>query len=428
MTLFTYKTRPEDFVVTELLHEKPGGEWDFHYILFEKKGITTFMILDLMVKEFGCNRNMIGIAWLKDKHAITRQWITISRRDMIKTFGGINTVLGWLRKKWKVIDATYGETMLKLGNNAGNHFDIVLRGTKSFTEDEKKKITVIFMDLGKKGAPNYFGEQRFGFGGTNWKIGFQLLSWQIRKIDGDKNTLAEKRFKIQAFASYVFNVYLEERAKRGQLYTKLEGDIDDKKLQIVSGPVPWDDLTHATWEAGKLEQEIFKRVGLTPELLARFKPYGLYGIRRPLLMFLQNLSVTRRGDNLALSFDLASGNYATIIIDYVETLLAGDAAKPDKVGGSQYEHTLARQEKDISTQKKFLPTGEKKKYVSKNPYDKNKVFVETKTVTGEKTVVKPKRDKIAINPYTKQKQRVAKAPKVSKHRKGNKPVSKPAAV
>jgi tRNA pseudouridine13 synthase len=129
-----------------------------------------------------------------------------------------------------VIDATYSETMLKLGNNAGNHFDIVLRGTKIFTEDEKKKITAIFIDLGKKGAPNYFGEQRFGFGGTNWKIGFQLLSGQIRKIDGDQNTLAEKRFKIQAFASYVFNVYLEERTNRNQLYTRLEGDVDDKKL------------------------------------------------------------------------------------------------------------------------------------------------------------------------------------------------------
>ena len=62
MTLFSYKTRPEDFVVTEILREKPQGSGDFHYILFEKKGMTTFMIIDLLIKDFGCNKNMIGIA------------------------------------------------------------------------------------------------------------------------------------------------------------------------------------------------------------------------------------------------------------------------------------------------------------------------------------------------------------------------------
>lgn len=62
--------------------------------------------------------------------------------------------------------------------------------------------------------PNYFGEQRFGHGGTNRKIGHELLAGTVRNIKGDKNTLAEKRFKVQAYASYVFNTYLEEREKK----------------------------------------------------------------------------------------------------------------------------------------------------------------------------------------------------------------------
>ena len=101
---------------------------------------------------------------MKDKHAITRQWITISRRDMIKVFGGINTVLEWLRKKGKVVDATYGETMLKLGSNAGNHFDLILRPNRDFTSDEKKQVIKAFQECEAKGVPNYFGEQRFGYG------------------------------------------------------------------------------------------------------------------------------------------------------------------------------------------------------------------------------------------------------------------------
>ncbi|MEI7477023.1 MAG: tRNA pseudouridine(13) synthase TruD [bacterium] len=133
-------------------------------MLLEKKGLTTFLLIDLMINAFGLNRNMIGIAGLKDKHAITRQWISISRRDVVKYCGGINTLLDWLRRKGKIIKATYHTHLLKLGDNAGNHFDITLIPEKGITPEQKQTVDYCLKEIAAKGIPNYFGEQRFGFG------------------------------------------------------------------------------------------------------------------------------------------------------------------------------------------------------------------------------------------------------------------------
>lgn len=166
-----------------------------------------------MVKEFRLNRNMVGIAGLKDKNAITRQWLSISKKDVIKSCGGINTLLAWLRTKGKVITATYGDHMLKVGENKGNHFDIVLVPNadsvdkKSATKNKKpvrqtdaqrlfshwdrnnpetivfkEYVTSILATIEKRGLPNYFGEQRFGRFGGNRQVGFDLLSGTIRNI------------------------------------------------------------------------------------------------------------------------------------------------------------------------------------------------------------------------------------------------------
>ncbi len=322
MTFFQTKTRPEDFVVTEILDEEPSGKGDYHYILLEKKGLTTFLLIDLMVKDLGLNRNMIWIAWLKDKHAVTRQWISILKRDVAKYVGGINDLLAWMRKKGKIVKATYGDKMLKLWNNAWNHFAILLVAKKTLTQEQKDKIQNYLVTIDKKWLPNYFGDQRFGHGWNNWKIWYELLAGKIRNIPGDKNTLAEKRFKVQAFASYVFNRYVDERINRGLLYEVLPWDIKSRGDEIVTWPMPGDDLKMATGKAGDLEKEVFKKVWLEESVMKRFASFSLFGIRRPIILYPKNMKFSWRKEGLFLSFDLPSWAYATVVIDEIEKLLS----------------------------------------------------------------------------------------------------------
>lgn len=264
---------------------------------------------------------MIWIAWLKDKHAITRQWLSIAKRDVVKQCGGINNLLEWLRKKWKVVKAVYGKKMLKLWENTWNHFDIKLIPNTPITADITKAITAIFTDIEERGVPNYFGEQRFGHWGTNWKIWYELLAGTIRNIKWDKNTLVEKRFKVQAFASYVFNVYLDERQKKWLLYKKIPGDILWKDTATITWPVPWEDLALAGQDAATLEQDVFKKVGLSQHIMDRFKVFWLFWIRRSLVLHIKCLNYRRQHGNLLIAFDLPSGAYATVIVDEIERRL-----------------------------------------------------------------------------------------------------------
>lgn len=83
--LFQIKSKPEDFVVEEILWEwVPSWKWDFLYIFFEKENLTTMDIVDDLTRNFHLQRDELGIAWLKDKAWITRQWISISKRSLNK--------------------------------------------------------------------------------------------------------------------------------------------------------------------------------------------------------------------------------------------------------------------------------------------------------------------------------------------------------
>ena len=123
----------------------------------QKKNLATFELIRKLQDEFGFNRNMIGIAGLKDKQGVTSQWISLPKRDVQKLCGGINNLLAYLRKICKVITATYGSKLLKLGDNAGNKFEIILRPTRGEIRKQKELIESVMQQIDKEGVPNYFG-------------------------------------------------------------------------------------------------------------------------------------------------------------------------------------------------------------------------------------------------------------------------------
>lgn len=339
MTYFAFKERVEDFVVEELLEKEPEWEWDFHYIFFEKKGLATFDVINKLIYDFGLNRNMLGIAGLKDKHGVTRQWISISKRDVHKHCGGINKLLDFLRKVGRVVKATYGTKLLKLGVNKGNRFEITLRTTKPKQLAElMPKVETLLQEIQEKWVPNYFGPQRFGHRGKNWQTGEKLVIGEIRSLKWDNNTMTEKRFKVQAFSSYIFNAYLHTRIAANKLHTLLPGDVvvpgdgrvnyrtgpeqpNTQKLTIT-GPVIGDDLKDAKDAALKLEQQTYQKFNLPKDIRNGFKKFGIYGLRRPILLYVEELSwLWTKDKNLILRFNLPSGAYASVIVDYLEANL-----------------------------------------------------------------------------------------------------------
>ena len=115
--LFQIKSKPEDFIVEEVLREwVPSWKWDFLYVFFEKENLTTMDIVDDLTKNFHLQRDELGIAWLKDKAWITRQWISISQRSLNKIWWE-ELFLKTLWKKVRILEKSYNDFWLKVASN-----------------------------------------------------------------------------------------------------------------------------------------------------------------------------------------------------------------------------------------------------------------------------------------------------------------------
>src|SRR5258705_7605481 len=71
------KVRPEDFLVEELPLYQPCGQGEHIYLFVEKRGLPTMSVLGAIARHFGVRTRDIGFAGLKDKHAVTRQLVSV---------------------------------------------------------------------------------------------------------------------------------------------------------------------------------------------------------------------------------------------------------------------------------------------------------------------------------------------------------------
>src|SRR3990172_2592466 len=144
------KSRPQDFVVEELL-DLPEFSDKGNYFIYklEKTGISTLEVVTHLVRKYGIHDKKINFAGLKDKYALTSQYLSIMGSGL-KEIKEENFTLISLGRSMRPI----GTDLLK-----GNRFRITLRSL------EKESIPGLINNLhevSKYGFPNYFGEQRFG--------------------------------------------------------------------------------------------------------------------------------------------------------------------------------------------------------------------------------------------------------------------------
>ena len=111
--LYQFKQQARDFIVEEVLPELPTGKGEVLYIFFEKENLTTMEVVEFIGQEFSLSREEIGIAGLKDKAGITRQWITFYK-SVIDRVGGELAFLDILSQKVKILKSTWGEHFLRV--------------------------------------------------------------------------------------------------------------------------------------------------------------------------------------------------------------------------------------------------------------------------------------------------------------------------
>lgn len=144
---YKIKVNPEDFIVSEVVSLSPSGTGEYSLYLLKKRNLSTWDALGQIAKKWHLPLKFFSYGGLKDKKALTFQYITIKngpKRDFIK----------------KDLELTYlGKSLAPLGKNhlLGNNFEIVVREA----EIEATELYKRSEEVKRYGIPNYFDEQRF---------------------------------------------------------------------------------------------------------------------------------------------------------------------------------------------------------------------------------------------------------------------------
>ena len=161
------KSRPEDFMVDEQPQYQPCGSGEHIYLYVEKRGMSTLDMVRVVAKHFGVRRSDVGYAGLKDKHAITRQVLSVH------TPGRKPEDFPQLQHEQITVQwADLHTNKLRRGHLRGNRFSIRVREVDPVAVLRAKPI----LDrLAASGVPNRIGEQRFGVIENNHLIGRALI-------------------------------------------------------------------------------------------------------------------------------------------------------------------------------------------------------------------------------------------------------------
>ncbi|MGF7117525.1 tRNA pseudouridine(13) synthase TruD [Methanobacterium oryzae] len=150
------RTKYEDFYVEEIPESEPSGEGPNTWFFIEKLGRETLDVVLDVARELHVDRKRMGFAGMKDKRAVTRQWLCVANAD-VEQIKELEDKL----YKVKILKIMQNEKKLRIGQLIGNKFRLLIRNTEN-PEKDVETAREVLAELEDIGVPNYFGWQRFG--------------------------------------------------------------------------------------------------------------------------------------------------------------------------------------------------------------------------------------------------------------------------
>lgn len=310
------REKPEDFIVQEVPAYLPSGHGSHFYMHIRKRNLTTRDVVKAIVAQ-GINEAKIGVAGLKDKHAVTEQWLSVpwsQSADAIKALDRLEGV--------DVLDESRHKNKLGIGHLHGNRFTLRIRQASAAQIQTAQDR---FQELSRRGVPNYFGPQRFGRFGGNVEDGLKLLEGE--HVSGDHRL---KRFFLSAVQSWLFNHILALRIQEGLFYSLTDGDwarkhdtggtfkVEDpnsEKSRVDNGeisaliPLHGKKVRISEGHAGELEAQAFRELGVRWVQLASRR-----GDRRLSRVLLIDPVFEAAENGYTVAFQLPKGSYATAVL------------------------------------------------------------------------------------------------------------------
>ncbi len=306
----------EDFAVSEIPRFPPSGAGEFAYAYVEKRGLNTHDLVAAL-REQGVAYNDVGVAGLKDKRAVTRQWLSVPREHerALEALDGMEGV--------RVLELSRHETRLRRGNLRGNRFEVRVRQPRAGWKSSAESVVGRTEEAG---LPNYFGPQRFGRFNSNAIDAVRMLRGE--RVPGGRRL---NEFFISALQAHLFNWNLKRRIDAGSYRRVLSGDrarrhdtggmflVGDvsveseraARLEISAAlPLYGRKVAGGLEEAAVLESEVLQRFGLRR---SDFRPLtrGDWRISR---VRPEGVALWPCEDGYAVEFTLPNGAYATTFL------------------------------------------------------------------------------------------------------------------
>jgi len=185
--MYKIKQVPEDFFVKEVARRDFREKGDYAYYLMRKRNYTTQRAAERVADFLGISNSAVGYAGLKDRNAVTEQFISVRSKNSPERISLPDIELELLGR---------GYLKIGIGELEGNQFRIIVRNLEPsdlirlynrFTDEEIREdfqlsesgIQVLVSELneiassGRIFFPNYFGSQRFSK--HNWEVGMLIL-------------------------------------------------------------------------------------------------------------------------------------------------------------------------------------------------------------------------------------------------------------
>ena len=147
------KCQPSDFQVEELTSVIPG-EGEFGFYRLTKRSLGTLEAIQAIARRWKISAERFSFGGLKDRHALTRQYLTIEGgpRHHLRQASLEVTYLGQVARPFGSADIER------------NRFCIVLRDMSASQADRNRQG---LQAAARDGVPNYFDRQRFGSVGSS---------------------------------------------------------------------------------------------------------------------------------------------------------------------------------------------------------------------------------------------------------------------
>jgi tRNA pseudouridine13 synthase len=315
------RATPEDFRVDEVPAYLPAGTGPHLYLRVEKRGRTTRDVLRTLAAALGVPERDAGYAGLKDRDAVTTQWLSF---PAAKDPDPARLAAPGLA----VLEVSRHQNKLRPGHARANRFAVVVRG------GDLGRAEACAAALSARGLPNFYGPQRFGVEGNNAAVGRALLRGERTPEAG---RAARDRFLrrlcISAFQAHLFNRWLAARMADGLFAAAIEGEVLKKldtgglfncadpaldgprvaRFEVSpAGPMFGHKLRPASGPALLREEAVLAEEGIALSDFARGGGEA-EGTRRPARLPLAVALSAVEGGYLA-AFELPRGGYATVVM------------------------------------------------------------------------------------------------------------------